>query len=175
MPPAPSLLMGEIKNSFTDYSRSKLNFLFYSNYELWCGEIAGKINVFPVNESGVCGHQALCHSEEPNLIEDVKVARLCSNDTHVFSCLYPGCMVYQWGTSSKCIENKLDCSKLLPCSESLQSIAIDERVSLIKCQISALAAHNTELYIGTTWGCLIVAELQTLRPISVFRPYENEV
>lgn len=149
--------------------------MLYSVYELWCGEIAGKINVFPVNESGVSGHQALCHSEEPNLIEDVKVARMCSNDSYVFSCLYPGCMVYQWGAASKCIENKLDCSKLLPCSESLQSIAIDERVNLIKCQISALATHNTELYIGTTWGCLIVAELQTLRPISVFRPYENEV
>ncbi|XP_032596558.1 leucine-rich repeat serine/threonine-protein kinase 1 isoform X2 [Drosophila grimshawi] len=145
------------------------------NYELWCGELAGKINVFPLNESGVCGHQALCHSEEPNLIEDVKVVRLCSNDSHVFSCLYPGCMVYQWGATSKRIENKLDCSKLLPCSESLQSIAIDEHVNLIKCQISALAAHNTELYIGTTWGCLIVAELQTLRPVSVFRPYENEI
>ncbi|XP_037707527.1 leucine-rich repeat serine/threonine-protein kinase 1 isoform X1 [Drosophila subpulchrella] len=145
------------------------------NYELWCGEIAGKINVFPLNETGVSGHQALCHSEEPNLIEDVKVARMCSNDSHVFSCLYPGCMVYQWGVVSKRIENKLDCSKLLPCSESLQSIAIDEHVNLIKCQISALAAHNTELYIGTTWGCLIVAELHTLRPISVFRPYENEI
>jgi len=148
---------------------------YYRNYELWCGEIAGKINVFPLNETGVSGHQALCHSEEPNLIEDVKVARMCSNDSHVFSCLYPGCMVYQWGVVSKRIENKLDCSKLLPCSESLQSIAIDEHVNLIKCQISALAAHNTELYIGTTWGCLIVAELNTLRPISVFRPYENEV
>jgi len=108
---------------------------------LWCGEIAGKINVFPLNENGVSGHQALCHSEEPNLIEDVKVARMCSNESHVFSCLYPGCMVYQWDVISKRIENKLDCSKLLPCSESLQSIAIDEHVNLIKCQISALAAH----------------------------------
>lgn len=169
--------MGEIRFLLMTLTISNLAnlVLLYSIYELWCGEIAGKINVFPVNESGVSGHQALCHSDEPNLIEDVKVARLCSNDSYVFSCLYPGCMVYQWGASSKCIENKLDCSKLLPCSESLQSIAIDERVNLIKCQISALATHNTELYIGTTWGCLIVAELQTLRPISVFRPYENEV
>ncbi|KRF83412.1 leucine-rich repeat serine/threonine-protein kinase 1 isoform X2 [Drosophila virilis] len=168
-----SFVLTEICSGFVLHAACSV--LIEGNYELWCGELAGKINVFPVNESGVCGHQALCHSEEPNLIEDVKVVRLCSNDSHVFSCLYPGCMVYQWGTMTKRIENKLDCSKLLPCSESLQSIAIDEHVNLIKCQISALAAHNTELYIGTTWGCLIVAELQTLRPISVFRPYENEI
>ncbi|ALC46696.1 Lrrk [Drosophila busckii] len=168
-----SFVLTEICSGFVLHAACSV--LMDGEYELWCGEIAGKINVFPVNESGVCGHQALCHSEEPNRIEDVKVARLCSNESHVFSCLYPGCMVYQWGAVSKRIENKLDCSKLLPCSESLQSIAIDEHVNLIKCQISALAAHNTELYIGTTWGCLIVAELQTLRPISVFRPYENEI
>lgn len=100
---------------------------------------------------------------------------MSSNDQYVFTCLYPGFMVYQWNTSSKKIENKLDCSKLLPCSESLKSIAIDEHLSLIKCQISALAANGNELYIGTTWGCLIIAEVNALRPITVFRPYENEV
>lgn len=137
--------------------------------------MAGKINVFPLNSSGVCGHQALCHSEEPNVIEDVRVARMTCNEQYVFSCLYPGFMVYQWNVESKQIENKLDCSKLLPCSESLKSIAIDEHLSLMKCQISALAAVGSELYIGTTWGCLIIADLKSLRPTTVFRPYENEI
>ncbi|XP_059217831.1 leucine-rich repeat serine/threonine-protein kinase 1 isoform X2 [Stomoxys calcitrans] len=144
-------------------------------YELWCGEMAGKLNVFPLSKTGVCGHQALCHSDEPNAIEDLRVARMCSNASYVFTCLYPGFMVYQWHAEHKSIENKLDCSKLLPCSESLKSIAIDEHLSLIKCQISALCAHGQELYIGTTWGCLIIAEVNTLRPIAVFRPYENEI
>ncbi|XP_039969967.1 leucine-rich repeat serine/threonine-protein kinase 1 isoform X4 [Bactrocera tryoni] len=146
-----------------------------NEYELWCGEMAGKINVFPLNKSGVCGHQSLCHSDEPNIIEDVKVARMFATDDFVFSCLYPGFIVYQWNVYNKRIENKLDCSKLLPCSESLKSIAIDEHLSLVKCQISALASHSNELYIGTTWGCLIITELNTLRPITVFRPYENEI
>ncbi|KAL9897903.1 leucine-rich repeat kinase isoform 1-T1 [Glossina fuscipes fuscipes] len=144
-------------------------------YELWCGEMAGKLNVFPLSKNGVSGHQALCHSDEPNTKEDLKVARICSNSTHVFTCLYLSSMVYQWDANRKQIENKLDCSKLLPCSESLKSIAIDERLSSIKCQISALCAHGQELYIGTTWGCLIIAEVNTLRPITVFRPYENEI
>lgn len=34
---------------------------------------------------------------------------------------------------------------------------------------------NEELYIGTTWGCIVIAERRTLRPITVFRPYEEEV
>lgn len=34
---------------------------------------------------------------------------------------------------------------------------------------------NGELYIGTTWGCLIIVEAATMRPITVFRPYEEEV
>jgi hypothetical protein len=32
-----------------------------------------------------------------------------------------------------------------------------------------------ELYIGTTWGCIIIVEANTMRPITVFRPYEEEV
>lgn len=35
--------------------------------------------------------------------------------------------------------------------------------------------QGRELYIGTTWGCLIVAEASSLRPITVFRPYEDEI
>lgn len=31
------------------------------------------------------------------------------------------------------------------------------------------------MYIGTSWGCLIVAESVTLTPITVFRPFEEEV
>lgn len=34
---------------------------------------------------------------------------------------------------------------------------------------------NDELYIGTTWGCIIVSEKSTLRPITIFRPYEEDV
>ena len=34
---------------------------------------------------------------------------------------------------------------------------------------------NDELYVGTTWGCVIIAEKATLRPITIFRPYEEDV
>lgn len=41
--------------------------------------------------------------------------------------------------------------------------------------MTSLALQGRELYIGTTWGCLIVVEASSLRPITVFRPYEDEV
>jgi hypothetical protein len=38
-----------------------------------------------------------------------------------------------------------------------------------------MAVQGRELCIGTTWGCLIVAEASSLRLITVFRPYEDEI
>lgn len=42
-------------------------------------------------------------------------------------------------------------------------------------QVTSLALQGQELYIGTAWGCLVVVEASSLRPITVFRPYEDEV
>jgi len=48
---------------------------------------------------------------------------------------FTGCIVYQWDVLTRKIMNKLDCSKLIPCSESLKSISIEERLSPGKCQV----------------------------------------
>lgn len=42
-------------------------------------------------------------------------------------------------------------------------------------QITAMCALNSSLYIGTSWGCLIIVECDTLTPVTVFRPFEEEV
>ncbi|KAJ8942684.1 hypothetical protein NQ314_010008 [Rhamnusium bicolor] len=97
------------------------------------------------------------------------------NEDNVWSYVRPGCIVYQWDSKTRSIVNKLDCSKLVPCSESLKSIAIEEHLSPTNCQVTSLVVLNEELYIGTTWGCVIIAERCTLRPITIFRPYEEEV
>lgn len=46
---------------------------------------------------------------------------------------------------------------------------------LLNLQVTSLAVLNEELYIGTTWGCIIIVERLSLRPITIFRPYEEEV
>ena len=38
-----------------------------------------------------------------------------------------------------------------------------------------MAIHEQKLYVGTSWGCLIITEAETMRPITVFRPYSDEV
>lgn len=140
---------------------------------MWCGENYGTINVFSISESGASDHNPLTHFLTPS--KEFYVAKLHATSQYVYSYVAPSCVLYQWNVDTKVIENKLDCSKLIPCSESLKSIQIDEHLSPGKCQISALAVLNNELYVGTTWGCLIIVERMMLRPITVFRPFEEDV
>lgn len=102
---------------------------------------------------------------------------------YVYSTVSPGCVLYQWHTGGgdrspdegRRIVQRLDCSKLVPCSESLNSIAIEEHLSPGKCQITAMCRLQGALYVGTSWGCIVVVEFDTLRPVTIFRPYEDEV
>lgn len=151
-----------------------MNYILNRSYEIWCGEKGGVINVFSINDAGASGHYPLTHFPT-GPTKGIYVAKLYASTHYVYSYVAPSCILYQWNCNTKAIENRLDCSKLIPCSESLKSIQIDEHLSPGKCQISALAALNGELYIGTTWGCLIIVEKLTLRPITVFRPFEEDV
>ncbi|XP_058127857.1 leucine-rich repeat serine/threonine-protein kinase 1 [Anopheles ziemanni] len=144
--------------------------------ELWCGERDDAISVFSLRHSHVSGQHHLTHFPAPVPVRGLSVALLyASADDYVFSYLAPSYILYQWRSSSKRVENKLDCTKLVPCSESLKSMPIDERLSPGKSQISALAVLGNELYIGTAWGCIIVVERGSLRPTTVFRPFEEDV
>lgn len=146
--------------------------------ELWCGEGKGVLNVFTLREGVVNDHCILMHFEQLNPLPtgDGNVTILkCVDKEYVFSYVAPGCVVYQWNVVQRRIENRLDCSKLIPCSESLRSIAIEEHLSPGKCQITAVAVVDEEVYIGTTWGCLIVCEKGSLRPMTIFRPYDDDV
>lgn len=86
-----------------------------------------------------------------------------------------GCTVFQWDAPSRTIKNRLDCSKLVPCSESIKSISIEEHLSPNRCHVTTLCCLDRELYIGTAWGCVVVAEAATMLPLTVFRPFEDEV
>lgn len=78
--------------------------------------------------------QELMNHYQP-VISDVHVMNLVSVDNIVWSSVNPGCIVYQWEQKTRSIVNKLDCSKLVPCSESLKSIAIEEHLSPTNCQV----------------------------------------
>ncbi|KAK3921714.1 Leucine-rich repeat serine/threonine-protein kinase 1 [Frankliniella fusca] len=139
--------------------------------ELWCGEGHGNVSVYTIHDNVVTGHDVVQHPE----LELAAGAGAHGAGARVWSCVYPSSVVHQWDVDTKTLVNKLDCSKLVPCSESLKSISIEDHLSPGRCQVTALAVQGGELYIGTTWGCVVVAERASLRPVTVFRPFEEEV
>ncbi|XP_023236619.1 leucine-rich repeat serine/threonine-protein kinase 1-like [Centruroides sculpturatus] len=144
--------------------------------ELWCGQTQGSMKIFALHDAVVTSHEVVYHYDP--VIDNLDVTQLVSNSQKqpmIWSYVYPGCVAYHWDTVNRTILHKLDCSKLAPCSESLMSISIEEHLSPGRCQVTAMAVLGTELYIGTTWGCIIVAESITMRPITIFRPFEEEV
>ncbi|XP_064112289.1 leucine-rich repeat serine/threonine-protein kinase 1-like isoform X1 [Macrobrachium nipponense] len=160
-----------------------------SAWSLWCGGSEGTMSIFSLRDDGlVTSQDAVSHfstSTPPPTSDacDVLILHSPQNPSSVlphlrnsmWSYVYPGCVVYHWDVKDQKVVNRLDCSKLVPCSESLQSISIEEHLSPSHCQVSAVAVCGGEVYVGTTWGCVVVAEAESMRPITVFRPYEDEV
>lgn len=57
----------------------------------------------------------------------------------------------------------------------MQHTSANQHVSIFFIQVAAMTVYDHKLYIGTSWGCLIIAEAYSMRPITVFRPYSEEV
>ena len=93
-----------------------------------------QISIYTIKDQIVVEQDVVNHYQP--IIEAVSVKNLISDMYMVWSYVHPGCIVYQWDQKSRSIVNKLDCSKLVPCSESLKSIAIEEHLSPSNCQAS---------------------------------------
>lgn len=181
------IILGELNEIGSPSIHDLCAVIFNNKCELWAGGARARLAVhsLSLNEVIKTAPELLEHREGNVLLEEDDTAAVLSviseNQSEngsvdcVWTYIYPGCVVYQWDVQSRKILNRLDCSKLVPCSESLKSIAIEEHLSPGRCQVTGLAVSKGDLYIGTTWGCLIVAERSTMRPVTVFRPYEEDV
>jgi serine/threonine protein kinase len=148
--------------------------------ELWIGLSEGNMSVIRVNglTHEISKRESICHyscDEKTSVMERLDVFNVVASSKFVWTYLYPGCLVYQWDINTRNIVHRLDISKLAPCSESIMSISIEEHLSPNNCQVTSMSVLQGELFVGTTWGCLIVVEAETLRPITVFRPHEEEI
>lgn len=114
------------------YKSRKIIYSFIRECELWCGISEANINVFSIKQSVVLECKTLSHFE---LANDTFVSLLDTTDNYVYSYVSPGSTLYQWNNRTKAIKSRLDCSKLVPCSESLWSISIEENLSPGKCQV----------------------------------------
>ena len=166
-----SFILTELGTSGTVYCISSI-LMSDNKIEVWCGQSQSGIAIFSLVDSVVTSQDIVGHK-----LEMGEVMQIISTDDNqsVFSYLYPGCIIYQWNPCTKMIIAKLDCTKLIPCSESLKTINIDDQFSPGRCQVSTLEAVGNLLYIGTCWGCLVVAETATLSPVTVFRPFNEEI
>lgn len=196
--------------------------------ELWCGQAKGFLTIVTVTVEkdhvvtaivATIDHQ-MSENSDPNDSSRLDVSKIAAETKYVSTYLFPGSMIYQWDAKSRTLLHKLDCSKLLPCSESIISIGIEEEVSreyfilskaMSLCfsgqsmirnsliaidlfqnmfsiqtnishphsvenfQVTSMAVIDQELIVGTAWGCMTIIESSTMRPVTVFRPYEEEI
>ncbi|KRZ25882.1 Leucine-rich repeat serine/threonine-protein kinase 1 [Trichinella pseudospiralis] len=139
-------------------------------YYFWAGRSGGNISVYKLQNRNLFHVESFSHRTTSDDY-DSETSQLVS------SC--HSSVIYQWETETKKTVAKLDCSKLVPCSESLYTMNVEERLTPSFCQVSALYLLEKEdcsqLYVGTTWGVIIVAEADQLKPITAFRPYVEDV
>lgn len=87
-----------------------------------------------------------------------------------------GCTVHLWSLGDKCVARKLDCWKLVPCSESLESINIESYYQQARTSVvTSMVYLNNQLFVGTSHGCFMVVEADSLKPMTVFRPYLSAI
>lgn len=94
------------------------------------------------------------------------------------NCLWTSfaCIIYLWDIEERCTIRKLDCWKLVPCSESLASISIENYYEESRTShVTSFEYLNELLFVGTSHGCFMVIEAMTLNPITVFKPYQSNV
>ena len=101
--------------------------------EIWCNESDGKIGIFLLEDNVRIDKNTVLHNEP--FIENIEVINLISSKEKVWSFINPGYILYQWNVVERKILAKLDCSKMIPCSESLKSISIEDHLSPGKCQV----------------------------------------
>lgn len=137
-----------------------LTLFFLRSVELWCGQSQGSICIFTLADGAVKNQEIVNHYDPA--LPGLEVLQMVASDNvlseayrdqfeivdesrngdaassqgpTVWSYVYPGCVVYQWNVTTRQILHRLDCSKLAPCSESLQSISIEEHLSPGRCQV----------------------------------------
>ncbi|CAK1555976.1 unnamed protein product [Leptosia nina] len=138
--------------------------------EVWAG--GEGLYTYTLTEEGVSAAESLPPPARPSRLGHL--AASCHAPTVIAACKND-VYVYAYSATTHAQSARLDCSKLAPSSESLQSIASDDPLAEDRCRITSLCVCGTEAYVGTLWGCVVVADAATLRPLAVCRPHEGEV
>lgn len=151
-------------------------------YRVFCGQANG-ISWLEVRDGEICRQTILPLAGkmldlsgerivEPS--QSTEVTFILSSKEHLWTAA--GCTVHLWSIKDRCVARKLDCWKLVPCSESLESINIEQYYEQARTSVlSSLVYLNNQLFVGTSHGCFMVVEADSLKPMTVFRPYESDI
>ncbi|XP_074646294.1 leucine-rich repeat serine/threonine-protein kinase 1-like [Tubulanus polymorphus] len=139
--------------------------------EIWCGQDRGVIQIWNYDDTKQ-PLKTLNHFNPIN--EHVKSYFIVSSpddNKSLWSYVCPGNHVFRWDGTRRWKVAVLDCSKCIPIENKdiIKKHINNGRLQAAHCQVTALNVLYNEVYIGTTWGCIIIADKNTMRPITTIR------
>lgn len=163
--------------------------------EVWCGKEKGRITILDGEEmQKICtksaedsepdsssqrehsvSHLETCQTTSSTISGDDPVGR------SVWVALFPGTRVYRWDALDKKIVRSVDCSQYPPRFEGskpkvpLRRGADPYPLSPSRAQVNSLLAVDKELYIGTSYGCILVCNNISLMVYTVIRCHDESV
>ncbi|TKR94021.1 hypothetical protein L596_008370 [Steinernema carpocapsae] len=151
--------------------------------QIWTGHAEGIIAVHSLTcTNSLSFSSSLSHSDyhrgDLSAVEQLVSSRNFTSPTNftslVWSSMNEEARVFLW--QDGVISKHLDCRKIFPSSESLSTLDIDVARKGVVTAIELLdQGSNSQLFIGTNMGVVIVAQALEMSPLSAFRPYMEEV
>lgn len=163
-------------------------------YELWCGQEKGCITILDLNSLKKMKMLPVKGSDltnpalkdlNVNFMETVRTFESFSQDKrtdfiesmshYIWIVVYPGTQVLRWNIDKRVIEDAFDASKHSPWRD-LNSAKLSKKTKSLKAydaQISSLVVVEHNMYIGTSFGCLIICDAVTMVPRLSLRCYEE--
>jgi hypothetical protein len=141
-----------------------------------CGQEVRRQSILPIASSN-SARVAASNDETPR--QEYESSSQTSEITNIIAVngllwTSANCTIHLWSVREKHVIRRLDCWKLVPCSESLESINIEQYYQQAKTSsVTSMVYENDQLFVGTSHGCLIIIEASSLKPLTVFRPYER--
>lgn len=163
--------------------------------EVWCGKERGTLTILDGEDmEKICTKSAEDSEPDSSSQREHSVSHLetcqaagstISGDSpsrrSVWVALFPGTRVYRWDALEKKIVRSVDCSQYPPRFEGSKPKAPVRRgadpnpLSPSRAQVNSLLAVDKELYIGTSYGCILVCNNISLMVYTIIRCHDESV
>ncbi|XP_055353693.1 leucine-rich repeat serine/threonine-protein kinase 1-like isoform X2 [Paramacrobiotus metropolitanus] len=137
------------------------------------GGESGQMMIINVRDEGIAEDCIVDH-----VSGEKKVADVMANwkEGLAWTYLEDDATLFCWALLKPRIVHKLDCDRLIPVSESLNSIVIEEtQRDETKRTLCCMTYWEGLVYVGTVWGSLIIVKGDTLAPLTIIRPHVDRV